>query len=517
MIKSKFINYWVSLLIIFFSLNLYASEITIHNPIVIKEAKHDTSIPFRDMQTKSNLPHTPIKSALGNEIILSRSSESLINLSGFQGLGVGLGNYSVKSAASDPSFSVGRNQVVHWVNSDIAVFDKNTGQVLNGFPKPGNSLWSGFGGPCENSNIGKQTAKYDHGSKKWILSQSAYTDIQGPYYQCVAVSTSEDATGSYYRYAFQMNSFINYARLGVWPDAYYLTLVLNGPNQHGPVACALERSKMITGSAATIQCLALAPTFTGPILPVDLNGSQLPAAGNPAYIIGLNPPYNIMIGKFHVDFATPANTNLSLFPLPVAQYKRACDNVNGQDCAIQPNTTNRLNVLSDRLLSEFTYRQFKSYGSMVATHTVEGPAPESAPAIRWYELRVYPNTPNHNPVVYQQATIAPDSMNRFMGAISIDRFTNIAIGYTVSSSLIYPSLEMAYHAYNDQNNHTFIQPVVTGMGSQVDNVKDWGSHSSMTVDPVDECTFWYSNQYLKTTGSYNWSTFIVKFKLAACQ
>lgn len=509
----------VFLLSVTFTTHLYADEIKINHAMVSHDIKHDVSLPLRYLEAKSYFPTTKnsMKHILAKEFSKNELTRfALIPLKGFQGLGVGFNDYQVTSEYPDIASSVGITQIVQWVNSDIAVFDKATGHIAAGFPKPGNAIWAGFGGACENSNVGLQTVKYDQLAGRWVLSQSAYDNINGPYYQCFAVSTSEDATGSYNRYAFQINAIIDYARLGLWPDAYYISLFLSG-NQHGPLACALERDKMLTNQTASMHCLPLFPLFTAPVLPADLDGMKLPLSGNPEYFIGVQEPYNLLIAKFHVDFATPANTAVSLFSLPVAQFAKACSATNGVGCVMQPNTTNRLDVLSDRLNSNFPYRQYHDYGSMVAVHTVQGPAPHFAPALRWYELRLYPSNPNQNPVVYQQATFAPDSMNRFMGSIAIDRFTNIALGYSVTSSLIYPSLQLLYHNYNHQNNKMTLQPLVTGHGSQINNSQNFGRRSSMSVDPVDQCTFWYSNEYLKTDGSFNWSTFIVNFKLAACE
>lgn len=515
MIKQTSIHFCISALAAALSANVYAKDIIINHPTVIKEVKHDTSLPLKYMGPQTNLFHKTSASNLLEHELTPQLGASLIPLKAFQGLGVGLGDYVVADVVPDISSSIGKTQFVESVNFDIGVFDKNTGQLLPGFPKPSMAIWAGFGGACETSGKGQQTVKYDQLAGRWVLSQAAFENAAGPFFECLAVSTSEDATGSYYRYAFEIKTSTNYVRLGLWTDAYYLALMADAPIRT-PVACALERNKMLNGQAASMQCLEVNPAFTGPILPINLDGRQVPPSNIPGYIIGLNPPFNLMLGKFHVDFSNPDNTNIELFSIPVAEYKSACADLGGQNCAIQPNTTTRLSILSDRLMSKFIYRQFRDYGSMVATHSVEGPAPKFAPAIRWYELRLSPANPDLHPVVTQQATIAPDTKNRFMGAISIDRFTNIAIGYTVTSSLIYPSLELAYHNYNDPNNRTTIQPLFTGKASQT-GVSDWGMRSNMTVDPVDECTFWYSNEYLKETGSMNWSTVIVKFKLAACK
>jgi bacterial leucyl aminopeptidase len=58
--------------------------------------------------------------------------------------------------------------------------------------------------------------------------------------------------------------------------------------------------------------------------------------------------------------------------------------------------------------------------------------------------------------------------------------------------------------------------VVTGGGSQTGGLSRWGDYSALTVDPVDDCTFWFTTEYMKTTGSFNWATRIANFKFPTC-
>lgn len=491
--------------------------------VVNKDVKHDVSLPLRYLQA---LPHSQLSAHPSIKKMIAEETLSLpptkpvasllVPLAGFQGMGVGLGNYQVTSPKPDTNSSVGMIQVVQYVNSDLAVFNKATGQVAPGFPKASAAIWAGFNSICETQAAGPMTIDYDHLANRWVIGQYATADINGPFYYCIAVSTGEDATGSYNRYAYQFNSLSDTAQLGLWPDAYYASFNMLGPVINGPIVCAFERDKMIAGLPASDICIQITNLQSGPLMPGNLIGSVSPTVGQPGYYMGLFPPSSLLVFKFHVDFVNPNQSNISQVVIPVATYTPACVGTNGTQCAIQPNTTNQLDIVSDRLMTKLAYRQFSSHGSFVTTHTVQGPAPDNSPAIRWYELRVLSGSPTFNPIVYQQATFAPDSMNRFTGSASIDRFTNIAIGYTVTSSLIHPSMELAYHNYTDGLNNLTIQPLVTGLGSQVDNISAWSSSSKMVIDPFDECTFWYTNEYLKTTGSMNWSTFIINFKLAAC-
>jgi len=458
----------------------------------------------------------------GERTVISNQAKTLhlqskIPIQGFQGIGQGLGSYQVTSAQPNIAASVGLAQYVQWVDTDIAVFDKATGTVAPGFPAPGNTLWSGFGGVCENINLGDATVKYDQLAHRWVLSQHAFVDKnQGPFFQCIAVSTSEDAAGSYYRYAFQLDALNDDAKMGLWPDAYYMSFDMSGRTSNGPRICAFDRDKMLSGLPATMQCRQYTAADTSSLQPADLDGRVLPPAGTPEYFISLSPPQNLLLFKFHVDFSNPNNSTITnAISIPVDSFTKACTADGGDECAIQPFTPNKLNLVTDRLTRRLVYRQFFDHGSLLATHTIEGPPPKLAPALRWYELRIDPQ-PDANPVVYQQATQAPDSMNRFTGSMAIDHYGNMALGYTVTSSLVFPSLELSGRNYFDPLNVLNIQALFTGTASQVDNVHNWGNYSAMSVDPVDDCTFWYTNEYLSATGSFNWSTFIVNFKMAAC-
>lgn len=503
-----------------------------NNIIIGEEIKHDISKPLREMPASASmlapslttmpLFHPPAlvkhtKKVLNTIFKKDDPTDYLIPLDGFQGIGKGLGNYQVRSVPADANGAPGMNQYVQWVNTDFAVFDKATGEVASGFPKPGNSIWSGFGGVCEYTNIGSPIVKYDQLAHRWVLTQMAFFDMNsGPFVQCVAVSTSEDATGSYYRYAFHMGSLNDSPKLGVWPDGYYMTFNMFGPLEYGPRACALERDKMLNGRSAKILCSQLRFNQSGSLLPADLDGQMMPPPGNPEYFLSMREPDELLLFKFNVDFDYPHRSSFSgPTVIPVMPFTPACPNTQGDACAVQPNTLNRLDTLSDRLMYRLAYRQFSDHASMVVNHTIEGPMPKQSPSVRWYELR-FP-TGSTTPSVYQQGTNAPDSKNRFMGSIAMDKFGNIAVGYTVSSTAVHPSPEFQWRLVTDPLNAMhMLQPLFTGTGSQINGVTRWGSYSSMAIDPVDDCTFWYTSEYLLETGSFNWSTHVIHFNLGNC-
>jgi fibronectin type 3 domain-containing protein len=212
--------------------------------------------------------------------------------------------------------------------------------------------------------------------------------------------------------------------------------------------------------------------------------------------------------KFHVDWSTPANSTFSgPTSIPVASFSTAC---NGGTCIPQAGTTQQLDSLADRLMYRLAYRNFGDHESLVVNHSVTA---GSVAGIRWYELR----NPGGVPSVYQQGTYAPDSTHRWMGSIAMDRVGDIAVGYSASSSVISPGIRYTGRGPGDPLGTLQAETtVLTGGGSQLSGLSRWGDYSSMSIDPVDDCTFWYTNEYLNNSGTFNWSTWIVSFKFPSC-
>jgi len=426
------------------------------------------------------------------------------------GQGVGFsgpqGGFTILGAPPDTNGAAGSFQYVQLVNIDLAVFNKSTGAVMLG-PVPINTLFSGFGGACEADNDGDPIVVYDKQVNRWVISQFA-VDQGAPFLQCVAVSTSDDATGSYNRYAFAFNTFPDYPKLAVWPDAYYISFNMFQGEFGGFIggqACAMDRKKMINGQAATIECFGPFSSQSS-FLPSDLDGPSVPPAGSPNYFVNLGSN-QLREWKFHSDFSNPANASFTgPFTVGVAAFTPAC----ASQCVQQPNTTTRLDALGDRLMFRNAYRYdgFGGTEKLVLNHSIAG---GGGVAVRWYELR----NPQ-SPTLFQQGTIVPDTNSRWMGSIGMDRAGDIAVGYSISSTSVFPGVRYTGRVPTDalgtmQSEAT----IVNGSGSQT-GLTRWGDYSAMTIDPRDDCTFWYTQEYLQSSGSFNWSTRIGSFKFNAC-
>jgi hypothetical protein len=488
------------------------------------DVHHDVSPPLRslapapvpgpgkkDKEPKKG-PPVPDASSQADPVLQStRGSAAAPALGlGFDGVGEGFagpqGPFFVGAAPPDPNAAVGPNNVFEVVNTSFAIFDKS-GTTVYG-PVPTNTVWSGFGGGCQLNDDGDATVEYDRLAGRWIVTQLSVSTT--PYLLCLAVSTSGDPTGSYYRYAFQYANFPDYPKLGVWPDAYYTTFnaFRSGIRFMGPEVCAYDRAKMLTGQAATQQCFLLGRTI-GSLLPADLDGSTSPPAGSPGYAVSF-ATNSLQLWKFHVDWATSANSTLTgPVTMAVAPFSPACG---GGTCIPQAGTSQQLDSLADRLMYRLAYRRFGDHESLVVDHSVVA---GSSVGVRWYELR----NPSGTPIVYQQGTFAPDSSFRWMGSIAMDNVGDIALGYSVSSSSSFPGIRYTGRLAGDplgvmtQGEGTMI----TGSGSQADGLSRWGDYTSMNVDPADDCTFWYTDEYLVSTGSFNWHTRIGSFSFPNCK
>ncbi|HXB21665.1 MAG TPA: hypothetical protein VNV88_09800, partial [Candidatus Solibacter sp.] len=508
--------------------------------IVRSDVHHDVSAPLRDLlqvnqgaaafplpQEEEAEPVRPIplpsglKPAtdpdLAHQSVAFSAPAQLAPTAGlaFDGLGNLANGFTVHAAPPDTNGAVGLTQYVQWVNSSFAIFDKANGALIAG-PTAGNLLWANFdGGPCETTNRGDPIVTYDKMANRWVMSQFAFTSTTtAPFLQCVAVSTTADAMGSYNRYSFTYSNFDDYPKMGVWPDAYYVTFnMFNGNTFVGADACAYDRNAMLNGQAATQICFQQGNTV-GPLLPSDFDGTVVPPAGSPNFMVTMGSNA-LGLFKFHVDFATPANSTFTgPTALAVLPFSALC---NGKTCVPQPPQppapNQLLDSLADRLMYRFAYRNFGDHESLVVNHSV---AVNSNGGVRWYEIQA----PNGSPTLAQQSTFAPDTDFRWMGSIAMDKAGDIALGYSISSSTTSPSIGVTGRTPSDPANTMQAESlVIGGTGSQTSSsraLSRWGDYSAMQVDPSDDCTFWFTTEYMKTTGVFNWNTRIASFKFPNC-
>ncbi|HLZ60852.1 MAG TPA: hypothetical protein VKR06_28215 [Ktedonosporobacter sp.] len=502
-------------------------------PTVSSAVKHDVSPPLSTIvpvhtaaaPQRPFLRHAPVPQGAPNGLqdhiqnIRNTSPKIPSPATNFDGVGNGFtgpqGTFTVNSAPPDTNGAVGPQDYVQIVNTDFAIFNKDASRGAIGSVRFGpvqiNTLWSGFGGLCQADNDGDPIVLYDSIANRWLITQFAVTNATNNFLQCIAVSTSGDPTGTFNRYSFSYANFPDYPKFGVWPDAYYGTFNMfnaAGTTQLSTTACAFDRTSMLNGANATQQCFTTSNPL-GDLLPSNLDGSTQPPAGSPNYMLALSTTTSLELWKFHVDFATPSNSTFTgPTSIAVASYAQACG---GGTCIPQSGTTNQLDSLADRLMYHLSYRNFGSYESLVVDHSITS---GSSVGERWYEIR----SPGGTPVVNQSSTYAPDANFRWMGSIAQDKSADMAMGFSTSSSSTHPGISYAGRLASDPVN-TLGQgeaSFIVGAGSQTGGLTRWGDYSNIAIDPADDCTFWYTNEYIPANGSFNWKTRIGSFKFSSC-
>ena len=439
----------------------------------------------------------------------------------------------------DPNGEVGPNNYVEMINLVFGVYNK-AGTLLVG-PVDTGTLWSGFSIPDCTDPSGDPVVLYDQFSDRWILTQ--FTTAGPEYYNCIAISTTGDPTGSYYRYAFSTGlNFPDYPKYGNWTDSYVITTREFGPTvEYGIGVYALEKNKMLVGdpTARDVSFFIdgndpdLLPLVGDGLLPADVDGKQKPKTDSAIPLVGTQDDGGgygatfdaLNIWDLTVKWRSTPLASLALkTQLPTAPFDSIFPCApTARDCLPQPGITDPnqyLDILSYRQRPTFrlAFRNFKTYETMVTNQSVEA-APGVA-GVRWYEIRRTGSTYS----LYQQGTFAPgDGVHRWMGSIAMDKKGGMGLGYSVvNGTSVYPGIRYTGRLAGDTLGDMTLGEgtVINGTGVQRTTNSRWGDYTDMTVDPVDDCTFWYVNEYYTAAGQASstagWQTRIASFKLPGC-
>jgi hypothetical protein len=454
--------------------------------------------------------------------------------------------YGFRVNPPDSMGAVGPYHFVELINLAFAVYDKSGNMLLG--PLAVGDIWAGFAVNDCTDPSGDTVVLYDQLVDRWILTQ--FTTRGPQYYDCVAVSQSGDPTGAYYRYAFKTQAdpdlpggtyFPDYPKYGKWTDSYIMTTRDFGDiSAYGISVYALEKNKMIAGSpkARAVQFFLdsnIVPLYLmgDGLLPPDIDGTRRPADRVPAPIVGTQddsygygaPSDALNIFDLSVQWNSKPLASLTLAAqLPVAAFDSdfPCAPT-ARDCLPQPGITNPaqfLDILSYRQRPTYrlAYRNYGKYESIVTNQSVE--ATPGMAGVRWYEVRRVAGVYS----VYQQGTYAPaDGVHRWMGSAAMDKFGNLALGYSVVNGVdVYPGIRYTGRRAGDPLGQMTLGEgtIVNGTGVQHTTNSRWGDYSALTVDPVDDCTFWYINEYYTLAGQISstagWQTRIGSFKLPGC-
>src|SRR3981081_3038328 len=270
------------------------------NPLVVNATAHvPTPFAFRDIPTvrchnvskvmpehdRAPRPHiSNVPDALTQtEVLRQVGPTGLLN---FDGITDAQGGGFVPP---DTNSAVGATQVVETVNVAYAVYDKTTGAQLMA-PTNIQTLYAPLGGQCATGNVSDPVATYDKAAGRWLITMIAFNNAFSINDSCVAVSTSSDATGTFHLYQFPYGKILpDYPKLGVWPDAYYITTnsFPLGGTFTGAETCAFDRTNMLAGNRAKMICFKRGMSDFA-LLPADLDGATAPPAGSPNYEMDLD-------------------------------------------------------------------------------------------------------------------------------------------------------------------------------------------------------------------------------------
>ncbi|MCD9189160.1 MAG: FG-GAP-like repeat-containing protein [Pyrinomonadaceae bacterium] len=431
---------------------------------------------------------------------------------------------------SDTNGDAGQNHYVQTVNALMRIYDKQGNPVTPPFKM--SNIFASLNTQCAESDDGSPIVLYDSLADRWLLSQ--YCNDFPPFRQMVAISQTGDPTGAYFLYEFVMPNFKlnDFSKFGVWTDGYYMSdEQFVGSDFTGMGVFAFDRQKMLKGDASASYIyfdLAIPPTMTrlGNLLPSDLDGLNAPPPNAPNIFAGYTateygaPQDALRLFEFRADFQNPANstfTERADSPLAVADFNPT--SLEGRADITQPAPGDLLDAQSDRLNFRAAYRNFGTHESLVLNQTVRTTPTSSIyrAGVRVYELR----RTNNVFTVHEQATIGDQEHSRWVASAAQDNQGNIGVGYSKSNEFFKPSImysgKLASEPQGEFRAEEFLQE---GKGVQTAFGFRWGDYTGMTVDPVDDCTFWMTNQYYSEASQaespFSWLTRIGSFKFAEC-
>jgi len=437
----------------------------------------------------------------------------------------------------DTDGDVGPNHYVQAVNQAFKVFDKN-GNTLSG-PTTFNSFFAPLGNstPCgANENQSDPIVFYDQIADRWVITNLAFPRFPGSsFWECIGVSrTGDPVAGGWCFYALQHdpahpNRLGDYPKFGLWPDAYYLTMneFTDRTTFNGVRVYALDRASMIGGGPTNAVGFTI-DTLTGlgcaaSLVPASFRTGALPPVGRQQFLLAVGRcgivQSDVPGWLFHVDFINPNNSTLGIGS---DHSPNAHITVNefvspGMDFEVpQLGTEQGLDTLGDRMMTPVVYQNRNGAESLWADHTIIVTLPNGPTLIRWYQFDVTGGNFPLEPVQQQDWSNGNDALWRWMPSIAVDENGNTAIGYSTSSTTIFPSIRYAGRLATDPlGNLSQGEAIMTNGGGSQTRGSRWGDYTMTTIDPSDGMSFWHTNEYYMTTSDRNWSTRVGRFQFPA--
>lgn len=418
---------------------------------------------------------------------------------------------STSSYPPDCNGAAGPNHFMQAVNTTYAIYDKS-GTKLAG-PSSLSLLFNGVAGAsCDD---GDPIVLYDEQADRWLVAEFSVCESNDR--MLIAVSTTNDPTGTWNAYSFDVADVPDYPKFSVWQDGYYM----GDNNSSGNDIYVFERSQILAGAAS--------PKFVGfknswrpgsmdgfmCTPPVDNDGAFAPAGSPGLFIAMSDDAFNggtdqLWIYELVVNWN---NTSGSTFNRVQQLDVTPFDSNFGNDWTNikQLGTTQELDAIPQVIMNVPQYRNFGTYQTIVCCHSVDVDKTDHA-GIRWYELRKTP--PATTWTIRQQGTYAPDIHSRWMGSIMLNGYNELGLGYSVSSLTLNPGIRYCGQTKAEYENASGIldlpeEIIQSGTSSQT-GAERWGDYAQMSVDPADDGTFWFTSEY---AGISNRKTKIAAFQV----
>ncbi|MXR67675.1 hypothetical protein GNT65_03155 [Shewanella sp. JBTF-M18] len=443
-----------------------------------------------------------------------------------------------EAAMPDVAGDVGRDHYMQVVNMAFAIWDKEGNLLVDRTPTT--EIWKRLDGVCGDPNANPSPTNswdsptterepivlYDQLADRWVVTQNAYVSGKESR-QCFAVSKTSDPTGDWHLYEFELNGdkWHKGAQLAVWNDGYYLSAKQKNKSDNsdaGTAAVVFERDKMLYGVPA--RSIYFDAADSSNLLPTDLDGKRAPTAGTPNYFLSLQDDKlhgstqdELQVWAFKTDWSNPQNSQFTqVAALATAPFdiNQAC----GKTCVEQDSwggdSYNALQAYQEQLMYRAAFRQFGDHQSLVVNHTVD--VGEQHFGVRWYELRNL----GADAEIYQQGSYAPDTNHRWLGSMAMDASGNIGLGYAISGEEMLPSVRYTGRLNGDPLGQISLaeQILVDAEAAQINSFDgDYGKRSMMTIDPTDDCSFWYTQEYgADHDFEFMWATRVGKFSFPSC-
>ncbi len=415
----------------------------------------------------------------------------------------------------DPEADNGPNHFIHSTNGGgtlLRIFDTE-GSLLEG-PFSMNVFWQSLG----VVGLGDPIIMYDQEFDRWVLTEFEGNDNNA---LLMAVSVTPDPLGEYYAYRFPTPFFPDYPKYGIWHDGYYVT-TNEGASPFIPIY-VIDRQKVLNGETPEIVRLpGMTKFFIGGVpvsqraTPAEWDGDLPPPPGSPHLSLRINDDSwnnqedKIEIWEAYYDPTDPENSRLEG---PIEIFIDAFDsNLCGEttrDCVCQPDTDLLVPVIPHVIQNRVQYRNFGDYEMLLLNFPVDING-ENVAGIRWVEIRKYPGGEWEE---YQEGTFAPDTqISRFMASIGMDDEGNIALVYTtVGKDSTYLGLRATGRLANDSLGVMTFKETSIVEGGSATPIGRWGDYSSISVDPVDGLSFWFTGQYMMSNET--WATKVARFSI----